>query len=142
MENISENNYLNSISAEEKRTFIAIICTLAKIDGELQQNEKKFLRDFANDLNIEFSPRYFSVTQEDCIKHASQIKNRRLAMEIIKYMLILAYTDKTFSDLEGNFIGNIAEALNLEAQKVAEISSWVIDRIIWLEQEAVIFEYN
>ncbi len=142
MESSLNNDYLTSLSSEEKNIFLAIICTLAKIDGHIHQTEKTFLQDFAKELKIGFSPRYFSLTTKDCIKHATQIKDRRLAMEIIKYMLILAYTDNEFSDSEGNFIGAIAEALNLEAQKVAEISSWIIDRIIWLEQEAVIFEQS
>ena len=143
MEKTLENkSYLDSLTGKEKSTLLAVLCTLAKIDNHLHSTEKLFLSDFAKELGLEFSPRYFSLSDKDCIKYVSQIKNRRLAMEIIKYMLILAYTDNDFSDLEGIFIGQIAEALNLEAKKVAEISSWIIDRIIWLEQEALIFEEN
>lgn len=137
-----ENNYFSSLSAKDKGILLAIICTLAKIDGHIHPTEKTFLHDFAHELNIEFSPRYFSLSAEDCLKYAAEIKDRHFAMEIIKYMLILAYTDNEFSDSEGNFIGLISEALNIEAKKVAEISSWIIDRIIWLEQEAVIFEQD
>ena len=52
----------------------------------------------------------------------------------------IAYTDNNFSDSEGHFICSIGDALQIEAQKIGEISSWIIDHIIWLEQEALIFE--
>lgn len=138
----TENSYLSTLSIKEKGILLAIICTLAKIDGQIHSTEKLFLKDFAKELDIEFSPRYFSLSPQDCIRYAKEVKNRRLALEIIKHMLILAYTDSDFTDSEGNFIGTISEALNIEAKKVAEISSWIIDRIIWLEQETVIFEQD
>lgn len=139
---LENKNYLDNLTVKEKSILLAVLCTLAKIDNHLHSTEKSFLNDLAKELGLDFSPRYFSLSDKECIKYVSQIKNRRLAMEIIKYMLILAYTDEDFSDLEGTFIGQIAEALDLEASKVAEISSWIIDRIIWLEQEALIFEEN
>ena len=142
MKKNAENEYFNSLSVKEKSILLAIICTLAKIDGQLHPDEKTFLHDLAHDLKIEFSPRYFSLSVQECLKYATEITNRRLALEIIKHMLILAYTDSEFSDSEGEFIGQISEALNIEAKKVSEISSWIIDRIIWLEQEVVIFEEN
>ena len=52
MESSLNNDYLTSLSSEEKNIFLAIICTLAKIDGHIHQAEKTFLQDFAKELKI------------------------------------------------------------------------------------------
>ena len=134
------NSCLLNASNKEKGIFMMVLCTLAKTDNSLHPKEKSFLNSLADALHIELTPRYFNTPKSICLKYIGQITNRRLALELIKYMLILTYTDDNFTDSEGAFIGETANALQIEASKVGEISSWIIDRIIWLEQESVIFE--
>ncbi len=129
-------------SDEEKEIFVMILCTLAGIDGKISPDETSLIESLAAAIKIEIKLRFFSTPQSLCIKYANKISQRRLKLELIKYMLILAYTDKDFSDQEGNFICKISETLNIEPEKVGQISSWIIDRVIWLEQEPVIFEEN
>jgi len=131
---------LYDASAEEKEIFLTILCTMANMDSKAVEEEKLFIEDLALDLGVEITPRFYSMSPTLCAKYVQKIKTRRLALELIKYMLILSYTDKNFSDSEGSLVGTVSEALNIEAEKVGAISSWVIDHIIWLEQESVIFE--
>ncbi len=135
-------NYIKKATKEEKDIFLSILCTLSAIDGHSSDSEIEFIEDIAKDIGVELKPTYFSIDENFCINKASFISNRRLALEIVKYMLALSYTDNSFSDKEGNFICKITEALNIEPQKVSEISSWIIDRIVWLEQAYLIFEEN
>ena len=44
------------------------------------------------------------------------------------------------SDEETLFIGKVGIALGIEMEKIEQISNWVIDHIIWLEQAKIIFE--
>ena len=125
-------SYFLNAGEEEKSIFLSTLCTLANADGKIKDSEVRFIESLAAEMQTEVLPQFFKYSAELCI--------RRLALELIKDMLSLAYTDDEFSDSEGQFICSIGDALNIEPQKIGQISSWVIDRIIWLEQEALIFE--
>lgn len=129
----------SSTPVDEKEFFITILGTLAAIDG-IKPEEIEFIKTLAVKFDLPLEERFFTYSPQECIANASRITNRALALELIKDMFILAYTDETFSDLEGEFICTIARALNIEAYKIKEISNWIIDRIIWLEQGNLIFE--
>ncbi len=135
-------DYIFRASDDEKVAFITILCTLANTDGKIKPEEVHFIEELAENMEVEILPQFFKYTEELCIENAVKIKTRRLALELIKNMFALAYTDNDFSDSEGHFICAVGEALGVEPQKIGEISSWIIDRIIWLEQGALIFEEN
>lgn len=134
------NLYLQQATREEKEVFISTLCTLAQIDGKIKAEEMRFIEILSQKLELELEPQFFSYSTTNCLHKLSNIKNRRLKLEIIKTMLIMAYTNNNFSDSESSFICAVSEALQIEAQKISEISSWIIDHIIWLEQEQLIFE--
>lgn len=136
----TDKGFLTHATTEEKEVFITVLCTLANLDGEISPEETKYLELLSQKMELELKPRFFNVPPEQCLKLARIITTRRLALELVKYMLALAYTDKNFTDSEGVFIGKMSAVLRVEPEKVSEISSWVIDRIIWLEQAIVIFE--
>lgn len=134
------NQYLQQASQEEKEIFLSTLCTLAQIDGKIKPEEMRFIETLSQDMHLELEPQFFTYTPELCVNKITTITKRRLSLELIKDMLIIAYTDNNFSDSEGHFICSIGDALQIEPQKIGEISSWIIDHIIWLEQEALIFE--
>lgn len=61
-------------------------------------------------MQTEVLPQFFKYSAELCIRNAAKIRSRRLALELIKDMLSLAYTDDEFSDSEGQFICSIGDA--------------------------------
>lgn len=136
----TDKPFITNASTEEKEAFLTILCTLANLDHEILPEEIKLIEAIAQKMSIKLEQRFFNVPPELCFKIAHAITTRRLSLELIKYMLALAYTDKNFSDSEGVFIGKMSAVLGVESEKVSEISTWVIDRIIWLEQAVVIFE--
>ena len=58
----------------------------------------------------------------------------------MKEMCMLANADKDLSETETMLIGRIGQAMGVELDKIQQISQWVIDRIIWLEEGKIIFE--
>ena len=77
---------------------------------------------------------------DEVVNAVKIIDNRRAAMELIKEMCILAHADDELSDSETLLIGRIGQAMGIELEKIEQISNWIIDRIIWLEQAKIIFE--
>lgn len=55
-------------------------------------------------------------------------------------MCLLANADSDLSDNETLLIGRVGQAMGVELEKIQQISQWVIDRIIWLEEGKIIFE--
>lgn len=137
---VANQNRFKTLKKEEKTAFIALLCMLSAIDGTIRNEEIDYIKELAEQMGTDIKQSYFTYPRELGVCKASLIKDRRLALELLKNMFALAYTDNLFSDSEGHFICEISDALNIEPQKVSEISSWIIDRIIWLEQAALIFE--
>lgn len=137
---VTDQSLFKSLKKEEKAAFITILCMLSAIDGTIRDEEVEYIEELAAQINTDVKQSYFTYPAELGVCKAALIKNRRLALELLKNMFALAYTDNIFTDSEGHFICEISDALNIEPQKVSEISSWIIDRIIWLEQAALIFE--
>ena len=61
-------------------------------------------------------------------------------MELVKEMCVLAHADDELSDNEILLIGRIGQAMGIEPKKIEQISQWVIDRLIWVEEGKIIFE--
>ena len=59
---------------------------------------------------------------------------------LIKEMCILAHADNELTDDEVLLIGRVGQAMGVELEKIEQISRWVIDRVIWLEEAKLIFE--
>ena len=79
-------------------------------------------------------------SDEEIIESVKVINNRRIALELIKEMCMLAHADNELSESETLLIGKVGLAMGIDLEKIAQISQWVIDRIIWLEEAKVIFE--
>jgi protein-arginine kinase len=78
--------------------------------------------------------------EDKILEEVKIIKNRHLALELIREMCMLSHVDNILSDEETLFIGKVGIALGVEMEKIEQISNWVIDHIFWLEQAKVIFE--
>lgn len=79
-------------------------------------------------------------SDDEIVAGVKKIKNRKLALELIKEMCLLANADSDLSDNETLLIGRVGQAMGVELEKIQQISQWVIDRIIWLEEGKIIFE--
>ena len=136
-------NYISEMSEEEKIVFIKVLVALARSDSHFDEDEQSFIKDMSVIFGISTDKTDMVLKQtseEELIKSASIIKNRQAALQLIKEACLLANSDGDLSDHEIMFIGKIGQAMGVELEKIEQISQWVIDRIVWLEEGKLIFE--
>ena len=135
--------YLNKLDENQRVVIIKILARLANADGKLDDSEKEFIRQVAKVYNIP-EKRIEEIlnfgSDEDIIQSAKIITNRKVALELIKEMCILAHADSELTESETLFIGRVGQAMGVELEKIQQISQWVIERIIWMEEAKIIFE--
>ena len=136
-------NYAKDLSVEDKKVFLQTLMQLAKTDGSVDGGEKKFIVELA---------RLFGVSSQDAeeikrkrdddevVEAAKVITDRHVAMELVKEMCMLANSDGDLTDREMLLIGRVGLAMGLELEKIEQISRWVVDRIVWIEEGKIIFE--
>ena len=134
-------SYLEQASLAEKEVFFQVLMCLAAADGHTDETETQFIAEAAQSHGInDIKALSAHIDETDLIEKVKIIKNRHLALELIREMCILSHVDSLLSDEETLFIGKIGIALGIEMEKIEQISNWVIDHIIWLEMSKVIFE--
>lgn len=146
MSNFNMENDMQSIenmSEDEKVVFLKALARLAKADGSFDDNEKEFIREIALVYGVP-STRYDEImkvgSDEELVKAVAQIKDRKKALELVKEMCMLANSDSDLSDNEILLIGRVGQAMGIELEKIQQISKWVIDRLVWIEEGKLIFE--
>lgn len=136
-------SYLDEASPKEKEIFFKVLIHLSASDGHTDESEIEFIREAALTQDISHIDELFvPMDEKDILEEVKIIKNRHLALELIKEMCMLSHVDNLLSDEETLFIGKVGIALGIEIEKIEQISNWIIDRIIWLEQARYIFEEN
>ncbi len=134
---------VDSLSEEQKIAFLKAFSHLAAADGCFDDDEKAFIRHVAHGFGISAShiEEVLDIDdEEEIFEEVKKIDNRRAALELIKEMCVLAHADDELSDEETAFIGKVGLAMGIDLDKIEQISNWVIDRLIWLEEAKIIFE--
>ena len=134
---------LSKLTEDQKVAFMKAFSRLAGADGHLDEDELAFIRSMARVYSIS-DKRVDEIlkidSDEEVVNAVKVIDNRRAALELIKEMCVLAHADDELSDQETLLIGRVGQAMGVELEKIEQISNWIIDRIIWLEQAKIIFE--
>ena len=134
-------SHLSKANETEKKAFFQVLICLANIDENFDADEMAFIKDAAKTHNLSnLDELYDYGSPQKVIEQVKVIRDRHLALELIREMCILSHVDNYLSDSETLFIGQVGLALGVELEKIEQISNWVIDRIIWLEQAKLIFE--
>lgn len=134
---------LSKLTEDQKIAFMKAFSRLASADGYLDEDELSFIKEMARVYGVTQSRvnEILKIDSDDEVVAAVKlIDNRRAALELIKEMCILAHADDMLSDKETLLIGRVGQAMGVELEKIEQISNWIIDRIIWLEQAKIIFE--
>ena len=131
-----------SLSDKEKIAYMKAFVRLARADGKFDDEEKEFIKNMAKSyfLSEDCIQEILSADDSDIISAVKNIKKRRVALELIKNLCFLGYSDKELSDSELLFIGKIGEAMGVSPEKIEEISDWVVEKIILSEKAKIIFE--
>ena len=142
-ESLEMNEFVLKLSEEHKIIFLKALAYLANIDGRLDAEEIKYIKDVAEKYGITQPERIFDLKSEsEILKEVKKLNNRRICLELVKELCLLGHADSNLSDDETLFIGNAGLAMGIELEKIEQISNWIIDKIIWLEQGKIIFEDN
>lgn len=132
-----------SMTDDAKVAYLKAFTRLASADGVFDDSEKAFIKDLAERYVVPSDrlPEIFAaIDDEKIIEDVKQIRNRRAALELIKELCFLAHADDELTDDETLFIGRVGQAMNIELEKIEQISNWVIDKIILAEEARIIFE--
>ncbi len=136
-------NILSKLNDNQRIAFMKALASLANADGKLDKDEIAFIKDVAVIYGVPEN-RVEEILQinnvDEVVDSVKIIDNRRAALELIKEMCILAHADNELSDAEVLLIGRVGQAMGVELEKIEQISQWVIDRVIWLEEAKLIFE--
>ncbi len=134
-------SHLSSANETEKKVFFQVLICLANIDDNFDSDEIEFIKEAAKEQGINNIEEICNCgSPKEVIERVKVIRNRHLALELVREMCILSHVDNYLSDSETLFIGQVGLALGIELEKIEQISNWIIDRIIWLEQAKIIFE--
>ena len=128
-----DNDYIATLSYEEKLVFIKSFCKMIKADGVIDAAELDFLNIIARRFGVEKAiviDIVKSVGNLDYIAEARKITNRQHALELIKELCVLANIDHNMDETELDIIADIAEAMNIEEQKIIAINRFVLDSLI------------
>ncbi len=131
------------LDEETRVAYLKAFVRLACADGYFDENEKRFVKNLAKTYEISENRLDEVLNCEDddaIIEEVKKIKNRRIALELIKELCVLAHADDVLTDEETLFIGRVGQAMNVELDKIEQISNWVIDKIILAEEAKIIFE--
>ena len=133
-------SYLNSATLEEKEIFFQTLFCLSVVDGKVDPAEIEFITQAAEDHGVQNIESLQTSDVKQVVENVKKIKNRHLALELVREMCMLAHVDNVLSNEETLLIGEVGLAMGVEIEKIEQISNWIIDRIIWLEQAKMIFE--
>lgn len=139
-ESLKNNSHFLNLNEEQKIIFLKALAYMAKIDGRLDEDEIKYIKDIAAEYQISQSTEIFDFKEEEFFNQIKKLNNRRICLELIKELCFLGHSDSDLSDEEVLFIGKIGAAMNIGLEKIEQISNWVVDKIIWEEQGKLIFE--
>lgn len=140
-DSIAENGLIAALSDAEKTVFLRTVLYMSKLDGQVDEDEVNFIKKVVKKFKIANPQDIFATkTEDEIIADLSVISERRTALELIKELCMLGHADNDLSDEEVLFIGHVGKALDISIKKIEEISNWVIDYVIWLEQGKIIFE--
>ncbi len=131
------------LDEETRVAYLKAFVRLACADGYFDENEKRFVKNLAKTYEISENrlDEVLNCGDDDTIiEEVKKIKNRRVALELIKELCILAHADDVLTDEETLFIGRVGQAMGVELDKIEQISNWVIDKIILAEEAKIIFE--
>ena len=140
-----DEEYIKTLSYEEKIVFLKIFCKMVRADGAVDPEEINFLKNIAQRYGIDNNVMIDIIRQAhktDAIQEATKIKDRKHALQLIKELCVLANIDNDLQDNELDIIIDSARAMNIEDDKVILINRWVLDSFIITKTGQLILEQN
>lgn len=136
----NSNQFLN-MNDQYKKIFLQTMAYMAYLDGKFDSYEMKCIKKLAQQLNFSIDEKIIRKKSETkIIEGLKEIKERHIALELIKELCLLGHADSNLSEEEVLFVGHAGQAMGIEIEKIEQISDWVVDQIILREKGKFIME--
>ena len=135
-----DKSFIDTLTAGEKFIFVKIICGVVAVDRQVTREELLYLKELALKFGVSadsLSVMIKTADKEALIKQARMVTERSKALVLIKDMCMTANIDTDLADDEIDYILDIAEAMNIDANTVRDINS-VVNEYLALSKKACI----
>lgn len=135
-----DKNFIDTLSQGERFIFLKIICGTVAANRQVSRAELLYLKEMA--LKYEVSGESLanmikSADRKTLIMQARMITDRSKALTLIKDMCMVSNIDNTLDDHEIDYILDIAEAMNIEPERVKDINN-VVNEYLAVSQKACV----
>ena len=139
-----DNDYIKTLSNEEKLIFLKIFCCLIRADSNIDAEEITFLKKIAARYGVDTNTviGIIKTPKIDCVAEARKITSRPHALQLVKEMCVMANIDNDLADEELDVVIDCARAMGVEDEKIVLINRWVLDSLILTKTGQLIMEEN
>lgn len=135
-----DKNFIDTLSQGERFIFLKIICGTVAANRQVSRAELLYLKEMA--LKYEVSGESLanmikSADRKTLIMQARMIDERPKALMLIKDMCMVSNIDNSLDDSEIDYILDIAEAMNIEPDRVKDINN-VVNEYLAVSQKACV----
>ncbi|MBP5352272.1 MAG: hypothetical protein J6Y91_00710 [Alphaproteobacteria bacterium] len=137
-----DEEYIKSLSYEEKIVFLKIFCKLVRADGAIASEEVDLLKRVAAKYGVpmEEMVQIIKMPNIDHVLEASKIKDRHHALLLVKELCLFSNIDEDLADNELDVVIDAARAMGIEDNKIILINRLVLDSLILAKTGRVIME--
>lgn len=131
-------DFIQTLSKDEKVVFVKAFMHMVCSDAKIDERERSFMHEMIaiyglNDVSELLKNR---VGEEMLLQEIGKgISRRQNALYLLQELLIIANIDEELNDKEVAFIGNVAQVLGIEDEKVLQIHELVLERKLWLQKQ-------
>ncbi|MBO5038984.1 MAG: hypothetical protein J6C85_05995 [Alphaproteobacteria bacterium] len=138
-----DKNFISTLSQAERFIFLKVICGLVAADRKVSREELLYLKEAALKYDVgaeSLSVMIKTADKNALIRQARMIADRSKALMLIKDLCLIANTDVDLEDIEIDYILDIAEAMNIEAERVKDINALVNEYLALSERACLLLE--
>lgn len=140
-----DEDYIRTLSAEERIIFLKVFCAMVRADGVIDAEEINFLKTISLRYGVDNATVVDIIKNAaniDCVAEARKITNRQHSLQLVKELCVLANIDEDLHDKELDIIIDAAHAMGVEDDKIVLINRWVLDSFILSKTGEIILEQN
>ena len=121
---------LDKLNKAERIALMDLLVVIAKADGEITAEERKFLDGYSKGLEVSWSSAY----NNDIDNVLSLFVSYQSKMIVLIEILRLAYKDGNYSDAERAGVAVIAETLKVNSKDLERAEEWVVEGLKWVNE--------
>lgn len=124
------DGFIDTLAPKEKYVFIKTLLYMVKIDGKIEDEERKLAHELIKIYDAEKWREELKKTQTKNMlleEIKTTITERKKGLFLLRELLIVAYIDNNFDQKEMSFIEQISQVLKIEPEIVIELNRLILD---------------